>query len=92
LSVVAQDADLYYLGVRNDLLQKQQATANQIHATMSKDALAALKVRWLIFSDEELQNLGPQARAALEDRTRFEVAAEFPGDTPQRRRRIFRVL
>lgn len=92
ISVVAQDADLYYLGVKNELLQQQQRRAAEIKSTMSKAALAALKVRWVVLSDEELENLGPTAKRALEDRARFSVVAEFPGENARRRRRIFKVL
>jgi hypothetical protein len=92
ISVVAQDADLYYLGVRNELLGQQQRRAQELKSTMSKDALAALKVGWVVLSDEEIDNLGPLAKKALEDRARFTVAAEFPGENARRRRRIFRVV
>ncbi|MCA9552825.1 MAG: hypothetical protein KC933_22515 [Myxococcales bacterium] len=91
LSVVAEDADLYYMGLRIDDMRRQRALSHQVRGGMDANALRALGVRWLVFSNEELNNLGPPARGALEDESRFEVVATFPGDTEARTRRIWRV-
>ena len=92
LSVVAEDADLYYMGVHQDELSAQRGASQRIRAAMDPAALEALGVRWVMFSNEELGNLGPRARAALQDPARFEVAATFPGEREARTRRIWRVL
>lgn len=92
LSVVAQDADLYYHGVKNEVFDRQQSLANEVRSTMSIVALKELGVKWLLFSDEELPNLGPAAVEALEKNGAFEVVATFEDPAqPQRRRRIWRV-
>jgi hypothetical protein len=91
LSVVGQDADLYYLGIRSDRLHEVERHAAQIRGRMAPEALAALRVGWVVVSDEEMANLGAGARAALEDSNRFETVAEFAGENAKRRRRIFRV-
>ena len=68
------------------------STLRLVNAALKNADLEAQGRGKTVLSDEEIQNLGAQARAALDDRSRFEVAAEFPGDSPRRRRRIFRVL
>lgn len=90
LSVVAQDADLFYMGVRLDELHRQRQLASRVQHRMDREALDALGIRYLVFSGEELSNLGAPARRALEDAARFEVVATFDGGRPEKTRRIWR--
>ena len=92
LSVVAQDADLYYMGVDRAVLQRQRTMAARLKMSLEPSALRALSVRWLMFSDEEIRNLGPAARRRLASPPDWlSVAATFEGPTPAKRRRIWRI-
>ncbi|MCK6551635.1 hypothetical protein L6R52_37730, partial [Myxococcota bacterium] len=93
LSVVGEDGDLFTQGYKQSLLNEKRRLANDARSTMSADALAKLGVRWLVFSDEELANLGGRARRVLEGGERgIAVVATFDDpSSPQRRRRIWRV-
>jgi hypothetical protein len=91
LSVVAEDADLYYMGVRREELYAQRSAVQRVRARMDPQALQALGVKWLMFSNEELANLGVEAQAALADPARFDVVATFPAEPERRTRRIWRV-
>jgi hypothetical protein len=63
-----------------------------VRDTLAPDALAALRVGWLVFSREEAEALGPTARAALaRDDGPFERIARVPGETPRRERSVWRV-
>lgn len=93
ISVVGEDTDLYYVGYRTRFFAEQRRWSAEVKATLSRRALEALRVGWIVLSDEELQNLGPSARAQLEAGVEgLELAAtlEDPG-RPERRRRIWRV-
>jgi hypothetical protein len=91
LSVVTQDADLTYLGIKDELFYEQVRNASAIRESMSPMALRELGVVWVMFSDQELQNLGPRARGALESPETFELTATLDGERPEQRRRIWRV-
>jgi hypothetical protein len=92
LSVAAADYDLQTQGIRRDLLASLEARTGQIRASMDRRALSALHVRWVMFSGEEFENLGPEARTALSDPLRFEQVAEFPSTRgAPGTRRIWRV-
>ncbi len=92
LSVVAQDADLYYMGVDTSVLQRQSRLARRVRATLDRRALEGLGVRWLMFSNEEVRNLGPRARAVLASPPPWlrEVQV-FEGRGPDKDRRIWRI-
>ena len=93
LSVVASDSDFFALGVKQELLGKQDALGQRARATLDPTALKELGVRYLVYSDEELQNLGPIAQQKLTSSTAVDltVVATFDGDEPKRRRRIWAV-
>jgi hypothetical protein len=93
LSVVASDGDFYAMGVKLSELQRQEQLAARARATLDRAALRELGVRWLVYSDEELRNLGPSAQQQLTSTTTPDLAvvATFPGESAQRRRRIWRV-
>lgn len=92
LSVVAEDADLYYMGIDHAVLGRQRRQARRVKAALDPEALEALGVRWLMFSDEEIRNLGSVAQQRLASPPAWlRVVAEFEGPTPGRRRRIWRV-
>jgi hypothetical protein len=91
LSVASFDYDLQTTGVRRDLLDRRQKAADTARQTLDKRSLDELGARWLLFSNEELDNLGPAARQALDDPQRFELAATFPGEIDRRTRHIWRV-
>ena len=92
LSVVAQDADLYYMGVDQRVLSRQRAYSARLKRGLDLEALRALRIGWLMFSDEEIRNLGPAARAVLAKPPPWlTVAATFEGPTQDKRRRIWRV-
>ncbi len=98
LPVVGSDYDLVTQGLARSWLDRQDALARRAQATMEESALAELGVVWLMYSDEELNNLGPEARARLEAAPEmtagadpaFALAASFEGERPERRRRIWR--
>jgi hypothetical protein len=90
LSVVGEDVDLYYTGVRTDLLGAQRIHNRTAERTMNDQALEQLGVRWLVYSDEELQNLGPAARARLTGQDGpFWVVFATDAEPSPKRRRIF---
>lgn len=93
LSVVGSDYDFTALGIKDEVLREQSSLAARARASLDPRALEQLGVSWVMFSGEEIDNLGPLAREAL--RTggggRFEVAATFPGETERKTRRIWRV-
>jgi hypothetical protein len=91
LAVVLIDADLPSQLVKRELLNNVGMRGAEIKMTMAKSALDALEVRWIMLSDEEIPNLGPDAQRALMDPARFEVVASFDGAEPRHRRRIWRV-
>lgn len=103
LPVVGSDYDLVTQGLAKSWLDRQDALARRAQANMDPGALTELGVVWLMYSDEELNNLGPEARAQLEaarpldERAAggvgsgaFALAASFEGERPERRRRIWR--
>lgn len=90
LSVVAQDSDFYYLGIRRDILSQQERWVGAVRRRMDRKALDGLGVTWLMFSNEELNNLLPAARKALDRPERFERMATFPAPTSERVRSIWR--
>lgn len=91
LSVVGQDSDLFYVGIDMKILGLQQREVRKLRSRLDPSALEALGVRWLVFSDEELRNLGVVARDRLERGEGFAVRAEFPAPRPGARRRVWRV-
>ncbi len=92
LSVVGGDYDFQALGIRGEILGRQRLLQARARASLDEDALDALGVRWLMYSVEELDNLGPAARARLEAPSgRLSLAASFPDDSPRRTRRIWRL-
>lgn len=92
IPVVGQDYDLYTQGISTELTQREEALVRRARDTLAPDALAALRVGWLVFSREEAEALGPTARAALaRDDGPFERIARVPGETPRRERSVWRV-
>lgn len=92
LSVIASDSDLFSMGIRMEDMRAQETLAGRARQTMDRGALDALGVRWLVYSDEELRNLGPLAQRALTSSATpglREVATFEAGSG--RRRRIWRV-
>lgn len=90
LSVVGADTDLYYVGIKLDLLYRQRAYADRLKKGLDPVVIRELNVRWLIYSDEELNNLSADARARLEDPNGpFEEVAAFPGEGKGKTRRIY---
>lgn len=92
LSVVAQDSDMYYMGIRLNEMYRVQRLSKRIESMMNGSALRELNVYYVVVSDEELKRLGRVARSALKDPTRFKEVAAFEGDKPNQTRRIFKVL
>jgi hypothetical protein len=90
LSVVANDYDFQSIGIKAQLLQEQAMLSDRIRQQMDLEALRRLGVRWLLLSNEELDNLGPRARAVLEGPA-LELAHVIPGENPRRTRKIWRV-
>lgn len=93
LPVVGSDYDLVTQGLAKSWLDRQDALARRAQANLDPAALAELGVVWLMYSDEELRNLGPEARARLEaagEGGSLTLAASFEGERPERRRRIWR--
>jgi len=82
------------LGIRSDILRRQSKNRRAAVRELDPAALKALGVRWLMFSNEELKNLGPQARAELSnpDSKRFEMMAEFKAGSDSRTRKIWRLV
>ena len=93
LSVVGGDYDFSALGIHAKVLGEQRQLQGRIKATMDRDALSQLGVRWVMLSTEELDNLGLTAMAALLDADggRFTVVATFEAPNPRQSRRIWRV-
>ena len=92
LSVVGQDADLYYMGLRRAVLNEQRRLSAKVKARLDPEAMRALGIRWLMFSDEEIRNLGREAQLILREPPPWlSVAATFEGPTPAKQRRIWRV-
>lgn len=92
LSVMGSDYDFTALGIRTDYLLQQRALGDRVRRAMDPAAVRELGVRWIVLSEEELGNLGPGARQALnEDRARFELMATFEGEVPRRTRKIWQV-
>ncbi len=91
LSVVAQDSDMYYMGIRLNEMYRVQRLSKRIESMMNGSALRELQVHYIVISDEELPRLGRVARAQLNDTSRFEEVAAFEADKPEQTRRIFRV-
>jgi len=93
LSVVGSDSDFQYLGIRRDVLRKQSRHRHKIQQSLDVASLEALSVGWLMFSNEELNNLGPEARRLLSnaDSKRFKLVATFDGDRPSRTRKIWKL-
>jgi hypothetical protein len=91
MSVVGDDTDLYYVGIKLDFLYHQRALVAKVKASLDEGALKELKVKYLVYSNEELRNLQPAARRKLDDPNGpFEKVAEFPGATELKTRRIWR--
>jgi hypothetical protein len=65
LSVVGEDWGIRTYGVRRAVFDRQKELSDRVGSTMSKDALVALGVRWILLSDEERDRLPPEAIAAL---------------------------
>lgn len=91
LSVVAEDTDLYYMGVKNEVLQRMRGLSRRAHSTLDRAALEELGVRYLVFSDEEVRNLGPAAQRALQSGEGFTKVASFDSPRPGGTRSIWRV-
>lgn len=92
LSVIAEDSDLWYMGVGRDQLYERRAQNERARRTLDPEALRTLGVGWLVFSDEELANLGVKARQVLADPPPWlREVASFEGERPGRRRRVWRV-
>ncbi|MFO0723389.1 MAG: hypothetical protein U1E65_06390 [Myxococcota bacterium] len=91
LSVVGSDYDLLTQGLRRSWLERQDQLAEKARASMDPVALEDLGVSWLVYSDEELNNLGAAAKEKLLlGESPYELAASLPQDRPERRRRIWR--
>jgi hypothetical protein len=88
LSVAASDYDLQSQGMRRELLSRQDQLVNQVRASLDRKAMKELGVRWLMFSDEEAENLLPPARAEL---AKLQPVVAFEGAGPKKTRRIWRV-
>jgi len=91
LSTVGFDVDLRGVGVDPERLRALRTSYAAARDTMHPAALEALGVRWLVLSDEELDNLGSPARAALQGADHLAVVATFPSPKPRGRRRVWRV-
>ena len=92
LSVVGQDVDLFYMGLDRTVLRRLKRNALRLRTRLDPSALRALNVRWLMFSNEEIRNLGPRARTILENPPDWlSLAATFEADSPAKNRRIWRV-
>lgn len=91
LSVVAEDTDLYYMGVKNSELQRMRRLSNRIRSTLDPKALEELGVRYLVFSEEEIDNLGPPARRAIRAGKGVEKLVSFESSRPRGTRSIWRV-
>lgn len=92
LSVVGADTDLYYVGIRLELLYRQRSYADRLKRSLDPAVIRELNVKWLVYSDEELNNLSTEARAKLRDPSGpFAEVASFPGTSPNKTRRIYRL-
>lgn len=91
LSVHAADYDFQTLGIKQSFWSQREQHYQRIKHRMDPESIAALKVRYVVLSNEELDNLGPEAKNALQNPDRFEVAATFQGENERRTRRIWRV-
>ncbi|MEQ9499289.1 MAG: hypothetical protein RIT81_20565 [Deltaproteobacteria bacterium] len=91
LSVVAEDTDLFYMGVKNSVLQKNRRLSSRLRASLDDAAIAELGVKYLVFSDEELGNLGRRAQDRLRQEEGFEKLVSFPSERPGGTRSIWRV-
>ncbi|MEE2902686.1 MAG: hypothetical protein VYC39_10155 [Myxococcota bacterium] len=92
ISVIGSDSDFHYLGVKAGILHLQSRHRRLIHKELNEQSLQALNVRWLMFSEEEVRNLGATAQKLLEGipSNRFELVAEFKSDVPGKTRRIWK--
>ena len=92
LSVIGSDSDFHYLGVKGEVLREQSKHRRLIHRELNETSLKALNVRWLMFSDEEVRNLGAVAQKQLlsDSSERFELVAKFDSEIPGKTRRIWR--
>ncbi len=91
LSVVAEDTDLYYMGVKNDVLQEMRRESSKLRASLDPEAIDALGVKYLVFSDEEIGNLGRRAQDRLRSGEGFTKVASFASERPGGTRSIWRI-
>ncbi|HJL41631.1 MAG TPA: hypothetical protein RMG48_10025 [Myxococcales bacterium LLY-WYZ-16_1] len=94
LPVVGFDVDLYYMGVARRVYQPLQSDVRVLERTLDPATLRRRNVGYLVYSDEEIRNLGPVARRRLLESDGFRVVLTIPPDRPDpgRRRRVWRVL
>lgn len=91
LSTVGFDSDFYFLGVELKELYRLRALGSQVKYRMDRESLEELGIEWVMFSDEEVNNLGVVAQKALEEPNRFELMHTIEDPRPGKRRRIWRV-
>ncbi len=91
LSTVGSDTDFYYLGIQMKELTRREWLARRIRQRMDADALEQLGVAYVMLSDEEIRNLGPEAQRAIASGERLELAYTVADPAPGKRRRIWRV-
>lgn len=91
LSTVGFDSDFYFLGIDLKKLYRLRALGHRVKHRMDRAALEELGIRWVMFSDEEVNNLGKPAQDALDDAGRFQLMHTIEDPRPGKRRRIWRV-
>jgi hypothetical protein len=92
LSAIGFNVDYRGIGIRPERLRAVVDGHERIRRELSREALDALDVRWLVISDEELRNLGPAARAVLAEPPEWlERVAVIEPELGPRRRTIWRI-
>lgn len=94
LPVVGFDRDLYHMGVATRLYRPFMYKMRRLQTSLDPELLREMNVRYLVFSDEEVENLGPRAQRRLEADPELVVRATFPpepGEPERKRRRIWSV-
>ncbi|MBI4821321.1 MAG: hypothetical protein HY791_33995 [Deltaproteobacteria bacterium] len=92
LAVAATDYDFEALGVRAAVLSKRRSLIERAKQSLDRATLEELDVQFLVFSEEEIENLGSIAKKRLRSNDpELELLATLPASAPNRVRHVWRV-